>query len=207
MGGVLVNQNNEPQAFGGDIHAEVGIADDADDEADEDDYIEEYDPEMSPEPADPRTMHLDERRLPIVTEEDEWRALVSAITPGVSALADTIRSSKPVALSHPPISCRDNTRREQHQPRQKRCIDHLPQIWKPNGSTEKKHSGSVMRWARMRVKRSSAISTTCSMIFKYHRRTTGAIDIDPGSPDSSTEFIPDSSGANTTKRITSESSF
>jgi hypothetical protein len=85
MGGVLVNQNNEPQAFGGDIRAEVGIADDADDEADEDDYIEEYDPEMSPEPADPRTMHLDERRLPIVTEEDEWRALVIATTLCVSA--------------------------------------------------------------------------------------------------------------------------
>ena len=77
LGGVIVNAQPDNDTFGGDMHAEVGIPDDADDEADEDDFVEEYDPEMSPAPADPRTMQLEERRLPIVDEEDELRAVVS----------------------------------------------------------------------------------------------------------------------------------
>jgi hypothetical protein len=78
LGGVLVNRKAEADNFGGDMHAEVGEAEDADDEADEDDYVEEYDPDMSPAPVDLRTMMLEERRLPIVDEEDELRALVRA---------------------------------------------------------------------------------------------------------------------------------
>ncbi|OWZ60198.1 cactin [Cryptococcus neoformans c45] len=80
LGGVLVSNEN---AFGGDIHADAGPVptggDEADDEEeDEDDYIEDYDREMSPSIAEPRTMGLDERRLPIVNEEDELRALFTA---------------------------------------------------------------------------------------------------------------------------------
>lgn len=78
LGGVLVNRKADADNFGGDMHAEVGEAEDADDEADEDDYVEEYDPDMSPAPVDLRTMMLEERRLPIVDEEDELRALVRA---------------------------------------------------------------------------------------------------------------------------------
>jgi hypothetical protein len=65
--------------FGGDMHAEIGeIADDeeADDEIDEDDEVEPYDGSMSPKPVDTRTMQLEERRLPIIEEEDNLRALV-----------------------------------------------------------------------------------------------------------------------------------
>ena len=76
LGGVIVNRNADADNFGGDMHADVGDAEDADDEADEEDFVEEYDPEMSPGPVDPRTMMLEERRLPIVDEEDELRALV-----------------------------------------------------------------------------------------------------------------------------------
>lgn len=80
LGGVLVSNEN---AFGGDIHADAGAVptggDEADDEEeDEDDYVEDYDREMSPPIAEPRTMGLDERRLPIVNEEDELRALFAA---------------------------------------------------------------------------------------------------------------------------------
>lgn len=63
--------------FGGDMHAEVDVADTADIHEDEEDYVEDYEPEMSPEPADPRTMHFDDRRLPIVNEEEILRQLVS----------------------------------------------------------------------------------------------------------------------------------
>ncbi len=76
LGGVLVKGKSDADNFGGDMHAEVGDAEDADDEADEDDYVEEYDPEMSPAPVDIRTMQLEERRLPIINEEDELRAIV-----------------------------------------------------------------------------------------------------------------------------------
>lgn len=77
LGGTLVKGKSDADNYGGDIHAEVGDDEDADDEADEDDWVEEYDPEMSPGPVDVRTMMLEERRLPIVDEEDALRALVS----------------------------------------------------------------------------------------------------------------------------------
>ncbi|WVQ83197.1 hypothetical protein IAT38_005336 [Cryptococcus sp. DSM 104549] len=79
LGGVIVNSAN--RQFGGDMHADAGetveIEEGAEDD-DEDDYVEPYSKDMSPEPADPRTMQLDERRLPIVDEEDELRALFTA---------------------------------------------------------------------------------------------------------------------------------
>ncbi|WVQ67795.1 uncharacterized protein L199_006000 [Kwoniella botswanensis] len=81
LGGVIVNKNEQ---FGGDIHADIGDQDEGEDgedidvDDDEDDYVEPYEREMSPLPADPKTMVLDERRLPIVDEEDEMRALFAA---------------------------------------------------------------------------------------------------------------------------------
>ena len=77
LGGTVLTSQTDANAFGGDMHAEVGIPDDADDEMDEDDYVEEYDPEMSPKPLDQRTMQFEERRLPIIDEEDNLRAIVS----------------------------------------------------------------------------------------------------------------------------------
>ena len=74
LGGVFANQSTG-DAFGGDIQAEG--ADDADDEMDEDDFVEEYDPCMSPVPVNLRAIHMDDRTLPIVTEEDCMRELVS----------------------------------------------------------------------------------------------------------------------------------
>ena len=76
LGGVIVNRKADADNFGGDMHADVGEGEEADDEADEDDWVEEYEGNMSPPPADLRTMQLEERRLPIVDEEDELRALV-----------------------------------------------------------------------------------------------------------------------------------
>jgi hypothetical protein len=79
LGASLRNTAAPTDNFGGDMHAEVGeIEDDeeADDEMDEDDVIEDYDRDMSPFPADTRTMQLEERRLPIIEEEDNLRALV-----------------------------------------------------------------------------------------------------------------------------------
>ncbi|WRT66241.1 uncharacterized protein IL334_003194 [Kwoniella shivajii] len=80
LGGVIVNKNENQ--FGGDMHADAGDVaeelEDIEEDEDEDDYVEPYDTEMSPPPADPRTMILDERRLPIVDEEDELRALFAA---------------------------------------------------------------------------------------------------------------------------------
>ena len=66
LGGVIVNRKSDADNFGGDMHADVGEVEDADDEADEEDYVEEYDSEMSPGPVDIRAMQLEERRLPIV---------------------------------------------------------------------------------------------------------------------------------------------
>lgn len=63
------------------MQAEVGEYDeeeeDADDEVDEDDWVEEYDTEMSPGPVDVRNMTLEERKCPIIEEEDHVRAIVS----------------------------------------------------------------------------------------------------------------------------------
>lgn len=66
--------------FGGDICVDVGFVliggDEVDDEEeDEDDYIEDYDCEMSLFIVEFRIMGLDERRLFIVNEEDEFRVL------------------------------------------------------------------------------------------------------------------------------------
>jgi hypothetical protein len=67
--------------FGGDMQADMGedaeAGEDADDEVDEDDWVEEYEPEMSPEPVEIRDMTLDDRRLPVIEEEDHIRAIVS----------------------------------------------------------------------------------------------------------------------------------
>lgn len=70
--------------FGGDMHAEVALPDldtAGEDADDEDDFVEDYDPEMSPKPADVRLMQLEERRLPIIEEEDDLRAIVSQVKP------------------------------------------------------------------------------------------------------------------------------
>jgi hypothetical protein len=66
--------------FGGDMHADAGEADDESEEVeeeDEDDFVEEYSREMSVELVTPRDMTLEERRLPIVSAQDNLRALVS----------------------------------------------------------------------------------------------------------------------------------
>ncbi|WWC89448.1 uncharacterized protein L201_004372 [Kwoniella dendrophila CBS 6074] len=81
LGGIIVKKTEDQ--FGGDMHADVGDDDqvemeDIEEEDDEDDYVEPYDREMSPLPADPKTMVLDERRLPIVLEEDDLQALFTA---------------------------------------------------------------------------------------------------------------------------------
>jgi hypothetical protein len=74
LGGVFAG--GAPQGvYGGDLHMEGG--NEADDELDEDDFVEDYDPEMSPAPADLRALHLEERKLPIVTEDDYLREIVS----------------------------------------------------------------------------------------------------------------------------------
>ncbi|WVQ99282.1 hypothetical protein IAU59_006414 [Kwoniella sp. CBS 9459] len=85
LGGVIVNKPDDQ--FGGDMHADAGmgmggsgadLGDIDEEEEEEEDYVEAYDREMSPLPADPRTMVLDERRLPIIEEEDDLRALFAA---------------------------------------------------------------------------------------------------------------------------------
>ncbi len=74
LGGVIVKKSDD---FGGDIHAEGGdVEDDEEEEEDEDDYVEEYKREMSPELWEPKELAMDERRLPIVNEEDDLRAMV-----------------------------------------------------------------------------------------------------------------------------------
>lgn len=76
LGGVFAG--GAPQGlFGGDLGVEGG--NDADDELEEDDFVEDYEPEMSPAPVDLRALHLEERKLPIVTEDDYLRELVSCI--------------------------------------------------------------------------------------------------------------------------------
>lgn len=67
--------------FGGDMRAEAAGDDEADDEMEEqeDDWIEEYTKEMSPAPQEISKMIIEERRLPIVYEDDEWRAIVSSV--------------------------------------------------------------------------------------------------------------------------------
>lgn len=77
LGGVFANLTDQ-KAFGGDMHADAG--DEADDEMDEEDFVEEYDRAMSPVPVDLRALHLEERKLPIVTEDDYLRELVSTET-------------------------------------------------------------------------------------------------------------------------------
>lgn len=76
LGGTMASKAEDN--FGGDMRAEVGEAEEIDDEADEDDWVEAYQPEMSPSPADPKTMVLDDRRLPIVPEEDFFRTVFEA---------------------------------------------------------------------------------------------------------------------------------
>lgn len=67
----------------GDMQAEAedygDMGEEADDEVDEDDWVEEYDPTMSPPPAEVSSMTLDDRRLPVIDEEDHIRAIVSFI--------------------------------------------------------------------------------------------------------------------------------
>ena len=87
LGASIVTAQTDANAFGGDMHADVGNPDDADDEMDEDDFIEEYDPEMSPAPLDPREMQFEERRLPIIDEGDNLRSIVSCIPCHVLAVA------------------------------------------------------------------------------------------------------------------------
>jgi hypothetical protein len=76
LGGTMASKAEDN--FGGDMRAELGQAEEIDDEADEDDWVEAYQPEMSPSPADPKTMVLDDRRLPIVPEEDFFRTVFEA---------------------------------------------------------------------------------------------------------------------------------
>lgn len=64
--------------FAGDMQLNGG--NEADDELDEDDVVEEYEAEMSPVPVDLRALHLEERKLPIVTEDDYLREIVSVPT-------------------------------------------------------------------------------------------------------------------------------
>ncbi|TYJ57007.1 hypothetical protein B9479_002286 [Cryptococcus floricola] len=80
LGGVLATNTN---TFGGDMHADAGVmpdeGDEADDEEDdEDDFIEDYNREMSPAIVDIRHMPIEERRLPIVREEDDLRQIFAA---------------------------------------------------------------------------------------------------------------------------------
>lgn len=76
MGVALVGQT-QGSAFEGELQAQGG--DDADDEMDEDDLVEEYDPSMSPKPLALREIHMDDRRLPIITEDEYLRDLVSFV--------------------------------------------------------------------------------------------------------------------------------
>lgn len=85
--------------FGGDMQAEAGEYDDednqdADDEVDEDDWVEEYEPEMSPGPVETRDMTLDDRRLPIIDEEDHTRAIVSCLLHALITSDLAVRSPK-----------------------------------------------------------------------------------------------------------------
>lgn len=72
MGGV-VEETEDHDGFGGDMHAGG-----EDDFANEDDFVEAYTRDMSPGPVDMYKLTPDERRLPLVSEEDEWRALFKA---------------------------------------------------------------------------------------------------------------------------------
>lgn len=81
-----------PEAYGGDIVADAGDAYDSEEgegeghEVEEDDWVEEYDPEMSPEPVDMRYLPLEERRLPIFTPEGVQRDVVSRTLPSSAAI-------------------------------------------------------------------------------------------------------------------------
>lgn len=71
LGGTLAHQAGQE----GGMEEMAGLEQDQEDgEAEE---LEEYEPEMSPEPVDPRRLPDNDSKLPIVNEEDALRALVS----------------------------------------------------------------------------------------------------------------------------------
>ena len=55
-------------------------------EIDEDDWVEEYEPEMSPEPVEVNRMAMDDRRCRIVDELEHLRAIVSHPCPAAVAV-------------------------------------------------------------------------------------------------------------------------
>ena len=199
LGGVIVNRKSEADNFGGDMHADIGDAEDADDEADEDDYVEEYDPEMSPAPVDLRTMQLEERRLPIVDEEDELRALVGAV-PMASASSLFQSSSLPVMPSpNPPSS---PSTKSALPPQPPRASPDPPQpTSKPSESIAKRRTARQRSSARTSPRKSSAIWTKDR---PYLGHTTGVIGTGRGSRGSSIVCIRVSSGASITRPTTSE---
>jgi len=188
------------------MHADAGeLEEDADDEADaeEDDFVEDYDPEMSPKPLDPRKMVLEERKLPIISEEDYISNIVSqryriqdlrclAHCPSMPNATPSLR----------PTLCRETCGRRPKRTRRSLSLGLPPPTWRQSGSTARRLRVRCAISALTRARRSLGIwmrGLTC----RCPRRTTGAIGIGPESRGSSTGFIPASSGASTTKRTTS----
>lgn len=71
-----------------DAGADADVEPDDDDEEeeeeeevneDEDDFVEEYNPEMSPAPVEVGKMSLEDRRLPVIGEDDLLRSIVRSV--------------------------------------------------------------------------------------------------------------------------------
>lgn len=83
--------------FGGDMQADIPeSAEDNEQEAihiDEYEFAEEYSREMSPPLLDPGRVPSDDRKLPIVQEEDDMRDLVSQVSDCISQSVQCEESS------------------------------------------------------------------------------------------------------------------
>lgn len=110
----------EAATFGGDMHADGGNGEEYEDDADdEDDFIEDYSRSMSPGPLELKTLGQEDRRLPVVSEQDFKRAIVclSLTLAFLMLIISSKRGER--SLNHP--SCRD-IKPNQIIPRESRTI-------------------------------------------------------------------------------------
>lgn len=202
MGGTLAGQT-QGSTLEGEMQTQGG--DEADDEMDEDDLVEEYDPSMSPRPVELREIHMDDRRLPVVTEAQYLRDLASSgcrLRPGSHANKS---SSHPAIPSRRPRSCQSNNSRGSRIPNPLIC----------RSDRESRRPSSRLRdtfalklrsrrtsWAQKRAKRSLETWRMGSMWLRL-RIMTGATDTDLESLDTSTGCTLVSNGAGIIRHITS----
>jgi hypothetical protein len=166
--------------------------------AEEEEEIEEYSREMSPELLDPASLPQEDRKLPIVDEEDELRALVREMESCGGMLRVHVEPhfySLPLVISsHPQISCLGH----KGATLSKTLPHHLWQILQPSVFTKTKQPRT---WTRTKN------FSTWKKAWTTLVPTVGKTSSDRENRDSSTECIRVSSGTNTTRRITSKSSY